>query len=82
MGFIKKQAENAAKEQASPKKTGTIFDRHRWNAVRFRRKEQLSEDTHRYTFSLPPSAKKLDLGTCQHLLSHGTWSSEGDCLAV
>jgi nitrate reductase (NAD(P)H) len=26
------------------------------------------QDTNQYTFSLPPNAKKLGLGTCQHLL--------------
>jgi nitrate reductase (NAD(P)H) len=69
MGYIKKQAEDAAKEKASisNKSLETVFDRHRWNAVQFRDKEQLSEDTHRYTFSLPPGAKKLGLGICQHL---------------
>lgn len=68
-GLIKKQAEDAAKEKASTSKkdTETVFDRHRWNAVRFQRKEQLSKDTRRYTFSLPPESNKLHLGTCQHL---------------
>lgn len=68
-GFVKKQAEETAKEKAGTSKTDkeTVFDRHRWNPVRFQRKDQLSEDTRRYTFSLPPEAKKLHLGTCQHL---------------
>lgn len=68
-GLIKKQAEDAAKEKAeSSKKTSdTVFDRHRWNPVRFKSKEQLSQDTRRYTFALPPESKKLGLGTCQHL---------------
>lgn len=69
MGYIKKQAEEAAKEKASSSKENkeTVFDRHRWNAVIFKKKEQLSADTRRYTFKLPPEAKKLGLGTCQHL---------------
>lgn len=69
MGYIKKQAEDAAAERAksSKKSSETGFDRHRWNVVRFKEKEQLSEDTRRYTFSLPPDTKKLGLGTCQHL---------------
>lgn len=69
MGYIKKQAEDAATERAnsSKKSSETIFDRHRWNVVRFKEKEQLSEDTRRYTFSLPPGTEKLGLGTCQHL---------------
>jgi nitrate reductase (NAD(P)H) len=69
MGFIKRQAEDAAKENANPtgKDSETVFDRHRWNAVRFAEKKALSEDTNQYTFSLPPNAKKLGLGTCQHL---------------
>lgn len=69
MGFIKGQAEDAAKEKANPTGEGseTVFDRHRWNAVCFSEKKALSEDTNQYRFSLPPNAKKLGLGTCQHL---------------
>lgn len=69
MGFIKGQAEDAAKEKANPanKDSETVFDCHRWNAVRFAKKKALSEDTNQYTFSLPPKAKKVGLGTCQHL---------------
>ncbi|KAJ5514912.1 hypothetical protein N7463_004464 [Penicillium fimorum] len=69
MGFIKKQVEAVAKEKArsSKKHSDTTLEHHRWNAVRFKEKEQLSKDTHRYTFSLPLESKKLGLGTCQHL---------------
>lgn len=69
MGFIKGQAENAAKERANPSKknSDTVFDHHRWNTVPFAEKKALSEDTNQYTFNLPPNAKKLGLGTCQHL---------------
>ncbi|KAJ5982055.1 hypothetical protein N7451_012155 [Penicillium sp. IBT 35674x] len=69
MGYIKKQSEDAAKEQANSRKKSseTVFDRCRWDAVQFRDKKQLSKDTRRYTFTLPPDAKKLGLGTCQHL---------------
>lgn len=57
-----------AKEKAkSSQAVQTAFDRHRWNAVRFEGKEQMSEDTRRYTFSVPSDTKKLGLGTCQHL---------------
>jgi nitrate reductase (NAD(P)H) len=35
--------------------------------VRFAEKKALSEDTNQYTFSLPPNASRLGLGTCQHL---------------
>lgn len=68
-GFINKQAEEAAKAKAksSQKSKETVIDSHRWNAVRFKRKEQLSYDTRRYTFSLPPGSKKLALMTGQHL---------------
>lgn len=67
-GLIRRQAEEQAKEKASSKKDKeTVFDSHRWNTVRFQRKEQLSQDTRRYTFSIPPAGKKLHLGTCQHL---------------
>ncbi|CAI7566087.1 unnamed protein product [Penicillium palitans] len=67
--FIKKQAEDAAKEKSnsSNKNSETVFNRHRWNVVRFGGKEQLSEDTRRYTFVLPAYTEKLGLGTCQHL---------------
>ncbi|CAI7653865.1 unnamed protein product [Penicillium discolor] len=44
-----------------------MFNCHQLNVVRFREKEQLSEDTRRYTFVLPAYTKKLGLGTCQHL---------------
>ena len=69
MEYIKKRAEDAAKEKASSSKniSKTIFDQHRWHPVHFRGKETLSEDTRRYTFALPPGVKKLGLGTCQHL---------------
>lgn len=71
MGYIKKQAEEEAKEKASTstskKSSETVFDRHRWKSVRLKEKEQLSGDTRRYTFMLPPGAKRLDLGTCQHV---------------
>lgn len=68
-GLIKKQAEDAAKEkeQSSQKTSDTAFDRHRWNPVRLKSKEKLSQDTRRYTFELPPDSKELGLGTCQHL---------------
>jgi nitrate reductase (NAD(P)H) len=57
-----------AKEKAkSSQNFQTAFDRHRWNAVRFEGKEQISEDTRRYTFSVPSDTKNLGLGTCQHL---------------
>lgn len=52
---------------SSKRSSETGFNRHRWNVVRFKKKEQLPEDTRRYTFSLPPDTKKLGLGTCQHL---------------
>ncbi|KAF3014890.1 hypothetical protein E8E15_004993 [Penicillium rubens] len=68
LGYIKKQVEDVAKEKAkSSQAVQTAFDRHRWNAVRFEGKEQMSEDTRRYTFSVPSDTKKLGLGTCQHL---------------
>lgn len=69
MGFIKAQAEAAAKENANTSGKGreTIIDRHRWNAVHFKGKKALSEDTNQYTFSLPPGSKKIGLGTGQHL---------------
>lgn len=66
---MKKQAEESAKEKASSsqKAPGTILDRHRWNTVRFLRNEQVSQDTRRYTFSLPEGSKSLGLATCQHI---------------
>jgi nitrate reductase (NAD(P)H) len=69
MGYIRKQAENAAKEsaQSSKRSPEIVLDHHRWNAVCFKEKKQLSEDTRRYTFSLPEGMKKMGLGTCQHL---------------
>ncbi|KAJ5385378.1 hypothetical protein N7517_003289 [Penicillium concentricum] len=69
MGFIKKQVEAVAKEKArsSKKHSDIILEHRRWNVVRFKEKEQLSEDTHRYTFSLPLESRRLGLGTCQHL---------------
>ncbi|CAI7581769.1 unnamed protein product [Penicillium crustosum] len=62
-------AQDAANEKAnhSNRNLQTAFDCHRWNVVRFGEKEQLSEDTRRYTFVLPASTKKLGLGTSQHL---------------
>lgn len=69
MGYIKKLSEDVAKEKANSlkKSSKTVFNRRRWNAVQFRDKKQLSKDTRRYTFKLPPDAKKLGLSTCQHL---------------
>lgn len=68
-GFIKKQAEEAAKEKAKSSEQGseTVLNRHRWRAVKFAGKETLSEDTNRYSFVLPAGTKKLGLATCQHL---------------
>lgn len=69
MGYIKKQAEDAAKEkaQSSRKSLEIVLDHHRWNAVCFKEKKQISEDTRRYTFSLPEGMTKVGLVTCQHL---------------
>jgi nitrate reductase (NAD(P)H) len=69
MGYIKGQAEAAAKEKADPsgKDSETVLDRRRWNAIYFKEKKALSEDTNQYTFTLPQGAKKVGLGTCQHL---------------
>ncbi|KAF7713010.1 Uncharacterized protein PECH_007246 [Penicillium ucsense] len=68
-GFIKKQAEEAAKEKANSAETKSdiILNHHRWNVVRFVGKHSLSQDTNRYSFKLPAGTKKLGLGTCQHL---------------
>ncbi|OKL61217.1 hypothetical protein UA08_03380 [Talaromyces atroroseus] len=39
----------------------------RWTQARLTQKKRLSEDTYRYTFSLPQPTKKLGLETGQHL---------------
>lgn len=67
--FIKKQAEESAKERAASLQKGseTILNRFRWNTVRFVRKEPVSQDTRRYTFALPKGKKSLGLSTCQHI---------------
>ncbi|KAK2763124.1 hypothetical protein FQN54_009759 [Arachnomyces sp. PD_36] len=67
--FIKRQAEEVAKERAkdTSKDSTVALDRHRWKQVRFMGKEELSKDTRRYTFSLPKGSKSLGLSTCQHI---------------
>ncbi|KAJ5244640.1 hypothetical protein N7489_004736 [Penicillium chrysogenum] len=84
--------EATAKEKANPsgKASGIVLDRHRWNAVCFKEKKALSEDTNQYIFTLPPGVKKIGLGTCQHLqlgfhfrdrlVPGGTMSNILDCL--
>ncbi|EED24630.1 nitrate reductase, putative [Talaromyces stipitatus ATCC 10500] len=69
MGFIKRQAEDAAKEriQSFAESSGIVLNPHRWNSVCFKGKEEVSEDTRRYTFSLPDGMKKVGVATCQHL---------------
>ncbi|KAJ5815359.1 hypothetical protein N7474_007136 [Penicillium riverlandense] len=67
--FMKKQAEESAKEKANSSKghPDTVLDSHRWSFVRFIGKKDLTKDTRAYTFSLPKGRKSLGLSTCQHL---------------
>lgn len=67
--FIKKNAENAAKEKAGSQqgKEQVVLQKHRWVPVTLLKRESLSEDTRAYTFSLPDDKKILGLGTCQHV---------------
>lgn len=62
-------AEREAKAQAQdPQQNPQVaLEHHKWNPVRFVRKEQLSKDTRKYTFSLPAGKRSLGLATCQHV---------------
>lgn len=67
--FIKKNAEAAAEEKAKSKGNEDItLQKHRWVPVRLKERQEVSEDTRCYTFSLPDSKTVLGLGTCQHIL--------------
>ena len=66
--YIKKNAEEATEEAAkSAGETSDIaLQKHRWVPVKLSKRVDLSEDTRRYTFTLPNSSK-LGLETCQHI---------------
>ena len=67
--FIRQNAKAAAKEQANRQGSDEdiVLQKHRWVPVTLRNKENVSEDTRRYTFDLPAGGKDLGLGTCQHI---------------
>nr|POF13967.1 nitrate reductase [nadh] 1 [Quercus suber] len=67
--FIKSHAEAAAKEKASSQNESgdVVLQKHRWVPVKLAKRDQISEDTRRYTFDLPDDMKNLGLGTCQHI---------------
>lgn len=69
MEFIKKEGEEKAKERAQWTKHDPeiALNPHKWTPVRLLHKVPISPDTYRYTFSLPPPAKKLGLQTGQHV---------------
>jgi len=69
-GFIRANAEAAAKEKAEAKKNRSgdvVLQKHRWVPVKLVDRKALSKDTRRYTFGLPDGMKELGLGTCQHI---------------
>jgi len=43
------------------------LQKHRWVPVKLESREELSEDTRKYTFRLPEGKSALGLGTCQHI---------------
>ncbi|OAX79705.1 hypothetical protein ACJ72_05973 [Emergomyces africanus] len=67
--YIKKQAEESAKEKAKTNSANSESGilRHKWTQVRLHKKERISADTQLYTFALPPGSKSLGLSTCQHI---------------
>lgn len=66
--FIKKNAEAAAKSEANEKGDDRVaLQKHRWVPVTLESREQISEDTCKYTFRLPDGKNILGLGTCQHI---------------
>lgn len=69
MTFIKKQAEQAAKEKANSANTSPelALQKHRWVPVKLLKRENVSEDTRAYTFELPEGQPVLGLGTSQHV---------------
>ena len=67
--YVKKQAEQAAKEKASSeqKNEQLVLQRHRWVPVTLIDRKSISEDTRVYTFALPDGKAVLGLGTGQHV---------------
>ena len=67
--YVKKQAEQAAKEKASSdqKNDQLVLQKHRWVPVTLVDRKSISEDTRVYTFALPDGKAVLGLGTGQHV---------------
>lgn len=67
--YIKANAESAAKEKAQSQNKGrdVVLQKHKWVPVKLVDRENISEDTRRYTFGLPDNMRDLGLGTCQHI---------------
>lgn len=67
--FIKKNAEDAAKDQSAAQsgEDKLTLQKHRWVPVKLLRRQELSKDTRTYTFKLPDGKNQLGLGTCQHV---------------
>ncbi|KAK3713621.1 hypothetical protein LTR37_008315 [Vermiconidia calcicola] len=66
--FIKAQAEAAKKEESKKHNNEDVaLQKSRWVPVALEGRDELSEDTRRYTFKLLGGAKDLGLETCQHL---------------
>ncbi|RYO93972.1 hypothetical protein DL764_007901 [Monosporascus ibericus] len=67
--FLKKLAEQSAKEKSSAEDKGgqLSLQKYRWVPVTLIDRREISEDTRAYTFSLPDSKALLGLGTCQHI---------------
>ncbi|KAK5109055.1 hypothetical protein LTR62_007603 [Meristemomyces frigidus] len=67
--FIRLNANAAAKEKAKGqnKDRDVFLQKHRWVPAKLKNRENISEDTRRYTFSLPGGKEDLGLGTGQHI---------------
>lgn len=67
--FIKKNAEQAAKEKARSQESSdqVVLQKHRWVQVKLLERKSISEDTRTYTFALPDDKPVLGLRTCQHV---------------
>jgi nitrate reductase (NAD(P)H) len=67
--FIKKNAEQAAKEKTKSQEGSgqVVLHKHRWVPVKLLERKSISEDTRTYTFALPDDKTVLGLGTCQHV---------------
>lgn len=69
MTFMKEQAKAEAEQAAKSGPSDTLLQSKKWVPVKLVDRQKISADTYTYTFSYTETsdAKKLGLGTCQHI---------------